>query len=520
MRSLKPRLAPFLLLWIPLALVGLGTGALVEFMRASETLQREGTTLHRIVSQRVDQHDAHLTSLAAVLASSNAESASFRAVIEAMQRFYPRIAAVELIEVDLSAGAPVGGAPSSLSDFDPAALAGRVGDLAPGQAVTLTSRSGSPFYTLIKRVPDAGHGSRALVLVIDARLLTEPEGGLPDDAALKLSDAAGKAIVQHGWPLPAGTWIPDLSFEKALGSRSQPLVLALARRPAPAELLPPGLLFGWPVAAGLGLFLLLAVLRERRASRRAREAVRLHEHDAKLAHAMRVNTVGEMASGIAHEITQPLTAILSQSQAGLRLAQSGGAVPGDLLGVLEANVRHARRAAEILERLRAYVTRREPQRQRNDLNRIVSNVVELSQRDLQERDITLRLELSQPGPQALLDRVSIEQVVHNLVRNAAEAVEAMPAGRREIVLATRLVDGDAEIAVADDGPGIAEADMARLFEPFFTTKSSGMGLGLPLCERLVEAAGGRVAARNGPERGAVFTVRFPALAAELGMAAE
>lgn len=172
------------------------------------------------------------------------------------------------------------------------------------------------------------------------------------------------------------------------------------------------------------------------------------------------------------------------------------------------------------ERLRAYVTRREPQRQRNDLNRIVSNVVELSQRDLQERDITLRLELSQPGPQALLDRVSIEQVVHNLVRNAAEAVEAMPAGRREIVLATRLVDGDAEITVADDGPGIAEADMARLFEPFFTTKSSSMGLGLPLCERLVEAAGGRVAARNGPERGGVFTVRFPALAAELGMAAE
>ena len=102
-------------------------------------------------------------------------------------------------------------------------------------------------------------------------------------------------------------------------------------------------------------------------------------------------------------------------------------MPGDLLGVLEANVRHARRAAEILERLRAYVTRREPQRQRNDLNRIASNVVELSQRDLQERDVTLRLELSQPGPQALLDRVSIEQVVHNLVRNAAEAVEAMPA---------------------------------------------------------------------------------------------
>jgi signal transduction histidine kinase len=515
MESLTPRLLPFLLLWIPLALAGLGLGAFVEFTRAGDALQREGTTLHRIVSQRVEQHDAHLTSLAAVLASSNAESASFRAVIEAMQRFYPRIAAVELIETVSG-----GGVPPNLADFDSAALSARVGALAPGQAVTLASRSGSPFYALVKRVPDSGHGPRALVLVIDARLLTEPEGGLPGDAGLKLSDAAGTAIVQHDWPPARRAPIPDLTFAKALGSRSQPLLLELTRRPAFAELLPPGLLVGWPLAAGLSLFLLLTVLRERRASRRAREAVRLHEHDARLAHAMRVNTVGEMASGIAHEITQPLTAILSQSQAGLRLAKSGAAASGDLIGVLEANVRHARRAGEILERLRAYVTRREPQRQPQDLNRIVSNVLELSQRDLQERGVALRLDLSEPGPRALLDRVSIEQVVHNLVRNAAEAVEAMPAGRREIVLATRLVDGEAEIVVADDGPGIAEADMARLFEPFFTTKSSGMGLGLPLCERLVETAGGRIAVHNGPERGAVFTVRFPALAVELGMAAE
>lgn len=515
MEFLTPRLAPFLLLWIPLALAGLGLGAGAEFMRAGDALQREGTTLHRIVSQRVEQHDAHLTSLAAVLASSNAESASFRAVIEAMQRFYPRIAAVELIET-----ASAGNVPPSLADFDPAMLSARVRALAPGQAVTLASRSGSPFYAVVKRVPDVGHGPRALVLVIDARLLTEPEGGFRRDAALKLGDTAGNAIVQRDWSPPAGRWIPNISFEKALGSRSQPLVLELARRPTLAELLPPILLFGWPIAAGLGLFLLLAVLRERRASRRAREAVRLHEHDARLAHAMRVNTVGEMASGIAHEITQPLTAILSQSQAGLRLSRSGDAAPGDLVGVLEANVRHARRAGEILERLRTYVTRREPQRQPQDLNRIVSNVVELSQRDLQERGVTLRLDLSEPGPQALLDRVSIEQVVHNLVRNAAEAVEGMPAGCREIVLATRLVDGAAEITVADDGPGIAEADMARLFEPFFTTKSSGMGLGLPLCERLVESAGGRIVVRNGPERGAIFIVRFPALATELGMAAE
>jgi len=517
---LKSRLAPFLLLWIPLALAGLGLGAAFEFVRARDALQREGTTLHRVVSQRAEQHDAHLTSLAAVLASSTAESATFRAVIEAMQRFYPRIAAIELA----GPGAPPDGLDGkrseSLADFDPATLAARIGDLVPGQAATLPSRSGKPVYALVKRVPDSGSGQRALILVIDAARMIEPEGGLPETTALALRDASGAVIVRQVGERPPGPAMPELAFERALGSRSQPLILTLSRRPAVAEILPPALLFGWPLASGLAVLLLLAVLRERRASQRAREAMRLHQQDARLAHAMRVNTMGEMASGIAHEITQPLTAILSQSQAGLRLARSGAAEPVDLVGVLEANVRHARRAGEILERLRAYVTRREPQPQPHDLNRIVSNVVALTQRDLQERGIALRLELSPAPLPARVDRVAIEQVVHNLVRNAAEAIESGADTRREITLATRAAGGEAEIAVSDTGPGIAEADLARLFEPFFSTKSDGMGLGLPLCERLVESAGGRISARSEIGRGAVFTVSFPALATAQGIAAE
>lgn len=508
------------MLWVPLALAGLGVGAGVEIMRAREAVQREGTTLHRVISQRVEQHDAHLTSLAAVLASSTAESGTFRAVIEAMQRFYPRIVAVELIGPGISPDVSTGRAPGSLGDFDLSALSARIGELVPGQAATLASAAGTPFYALVKRVPDSGSGPRALVLVIDARLLTEPEGGLPGDAFLTLRDASGTAIVEQGLLVPQKIPIPKFAFEKALSSRSQPLVLTWARQPKIAEILPPGLLIGWPLASWLAVFLLLAMLRERRAGQRAREAMRLHQQEARLAHAMRVNTVGEMASGIAHEITQPLTAILSQSQAGLRLARSGLATSEELTGVLDANVRHARRAGDILERLRAYVTRRDPQPQPNDLNRIVRNVVELTQRDLQERGITLTLELSASVPLARVDRVSIEQVVHNLVRNAAEAIENSPGAKREVVLATRVSGGEVEISVSDSGPGIAEADLARLFEPFFTTKSSGMGLGLPLCERLVEAAGGRIAARSDPGRGAVFTVRFPALAAGQGIAAE
>ncbi|QEL25053.1 HAMP domain-containing histidine kinase [Bosea sp. F3-2] len=517
---MKSRHATFLLLWVPLALAGLGLGATVEFIRARDALQREGTTLHRVISQRVEQHDAHLTSLAAVLASSTADSATFRAVVEAMQRFYPRIAAVELA----GSGAPPGGldgkAAENLKDFDLATLTARIRGLAPGQASTLPSRGRKPFYALVKRVPDNASEPRALVLVIDATRMAEPEGGLPEETVLALRDSSGAVIVQQGRERPPGRAMPELTFERALGSRSQPLILSLERRLAVAEVLPPALLIGWPVASGLAVLLLLAVLRERRASQRAREAMRLHQQDARLAHAMRVNTVGEMASGIAHEITQPLTAILSQSQAGLRLARSGAAKPDELIGVLEANVRHALRAGEILERLRAYVTRREPQPQPNDLNRIVRNVVALTQRDLEERGIALGLELSLPPLPARVDRVAIEQVVHNLVRNAAEAIESNPGGRREIMLATRLVGSDVEIAVSDTGPGIADADLARLFEPFFTTKSGGMGLGLPLCERLVESAGGRIAVRSDAGQGAVFMVRFPALAGEQGIAAE
>ncbi|MGO4676443.1 sensor histidine kinase [Bosea sp. 2YAB26] len=517
---MKQRFLAFLGLWIPLALIALALAAATEFVRVRDGLERDGGTLHRVLSQRVDQHDAHLTSLAAVLASSDASSATFQAVVEAMQRFYPRIAAVALIDFPKSSEMDVGSPPSALRDFDMAALAGKLRELGPGQAGTVASRGGTPFYALVKRLPDTASEVRALILVIDGKLLVEPEGGQPHEIALVLRDAAGAILVQTGVTLPEQGVIPRLTYERALGSRSQPLVLHLAGQPVLADLLPPRTAFVVLTATGLAVFLLLVIRRERRRTAGAREAMRLHQHEARLAHAMRVNTVGEMASGIAHEITQPLTAILSQSQAGLRLARSGGKTPDELVSVLEANVRHARRAGEILERLRAYVSRRDPVRQPADLNQITRNVVELVERDLQERAITLRLELSPIPPWAVVDRVSIEQVVHNLVRNAAEALDAMPEERRVITIRVREVAGEAVISVADQGSGIADADMARLFEPFFTTKSGGMGLGLPLCERLVESAAGRMEVRNGAASGAVFTIRIPVLIAERKVAAE
>jgi two-component system sensor kinase FixL len=516
----KQRLFAVFGLWIPLALVAIALAGTIEYVRMRDAFERDGSTVHRILSQRVDQHDAHLTSLAAVLANSDAPSPVFQGVVEAMQRFYPRIAAVDLIGLSGSPEAIFSSGPSDLQVFSMAALAMRARDLAPGQAGTVAAQNGAPYYALVKRLPDGGAGPRALTLKIDAALLSEPEGGLPDGVALNLRDAGGTLLLRTGVPQPAGSLIPALSFEKALASRSQPLVLQLTRQPVVTELLSPLAAIGLIAATGLGVLLLFVVLRERRTTARARAAAQVHAQDARLAHAMRVNTVGEMASGIAHEITQPLTAILSQSQAGLRLARSDGGASEDLVGVLEANVRHARRAGDILDRLRAYVSKRDPVRQPTDLNLVIRNVVELIRRDLDDRMVALRLELSSAPLFASVDRVSMEQVVHNLVRNAAEALETMPAERRVITISSRLDGGEIEVAVADQGAGISGADMARLFEPFFTTKSSGMGLGLPLCERLVEAASGRIDVGNGADCGSVFAIRLPALIAAGAVAAE
>jgi C4-dicarboxylate-specific signal transduction histidine kinase len=227
---------------------------------------------------------------------------------------------------------------------------------------------------------------------------------------------------------------------------------------------------------------------------------------------MRVNTVGEMASGIAHELTQPLTAILSRSQAGLRLARSPCPDPGEIIGALDANVRLAKRAGDILARLRAYVSNSAPAPEPASLNGLVRNVAELVQGDLERRGIGLELGLDTEDPVSVVDWVSIEQVVHNLVRNAADAVGTVPQEQRMVTVETGSKDGAATIVVRDQGPGIAPADLPRLFEPFFTTKSDGMGLGLPLCERLVESFGGWITAANAPEGGAVFTVRLPLFA--------
>ena len=517
---MNSRAAGGLGVWFALTAVAAAAVAAVNFVRVRDGFEVEARTLHRIVSQRADQHDAHLTSLAAVLATPDRPFATFDAVTEAVLRFYPRITAIEVISV---APAPNlvfttrRGQPRSPGMSE---LAATATNLSAGQTVVMAEPNGTEAYHLVKRLPGATTETGALVMAVDARRLMEPEGDLPVGTHLALHDPSGRRLVQAGEPISSGGLLPNLVFEKALGSRSQPLLLQVARQPGFSELLPPVAAALVTTITGIGVLLAGFVLRERRSAREARERASFHEHQARLAHAMRVNTVGEMASGIAHELTQPLTAILSRSQAGLRLARAPFPDWSEIIGVLDANVRLAKRAGDILARLRAYVSNGGPAPEPASLNELVGNVAELMQSDLERRGIALELDLDPADPVCVVDRVSVEQVVHNLVRNAADAIEVLPQERRTVSVTT-TTDGDAAaIVVRDRGPGIAAADLPRLFEPFFTTKPDGMGLGLPLCERIVEAFGGRITATNAPEGGAVFTIRLPLLGNRRKEAAE
>lgn len=496
--------------WAAFTLAGAGLLGAVNHARLAAAFEAEARNLHRVVSQRADQHDALLTGLAALLATPDPAFQGARAVAEAVRRFYPRVVTVDILTVGAAPRVLLTAREQDSDEAGAARLATPARDLGLGRTALLTEPEAGR-YTLLKRLGEIGPaGPGAAALGVDAGRLAEPETPLDPGTAFVLADPEGRPL--HARPGAEGgvALIPAFAFERPLGSRSQPLVLGLSRRPGLAEVLPPASLLAVALLAAGGVGLALYVLAARRGAREAERQASLRGHEARLAHAMRVNAVGEMGSGIAHELTQPLTAILAQAQAGLRLARGSGEVPPGIVAVLEANARQARRAGDILGRLRAYVGGRTPEPCPTDLNALVRGVAELAGRDLEMRDVALALRLDDAAPLvAAVDPVSVEQVVHNLLRNAADALQAVPEARRTVTVSTRNEGGEAAIIVADRGPGIAPADLPRLFEPFFTTKPDGLGLGLPLCERLAEAFGGRIGAANREGGGAVFTLRLP-----------
>ena len=244
-------------------------------------------------------------------------------------------------------------------------------------------------------------------------------------------------------------------------------------------------------------------------SARQRAEERLRELQAELIHVSRLSAMGEMASALAHELNQPLTAIMNYAQATRRLVD---AVDEErraaLLGLLEKTAQQASRAGQIIHRLRQFIAKGETERMLEDVNAVVEEAAALALIGTGGRGIAVRRALADGLPAVLMDKIQIHQVITNLIRNSVDALTAVE--RREIVIQTRRAGQHrVEIAVADSGPGLAAAVAPRLFQPFVTTKPGGMGIGLSICRSIVEAHGGKLRAGENPGGGTVFTMSLP-----------
>lgn len=229
----------------------------------------------------------------------------------------------------------------------------------------------------------------------------------------------------------------------------------------------------------------------------------------KLLFTSRMMSVGEMAATLAHELNQPLAAIVNYLNGSLRLVgQAGG--PVQVERALQAARTQAEHAAAVIARVREFVRAREPRRDAQDLPLIVDTVLELLRLEAERQQLRVELALAPALPQVYADRVMVEQVLLNLVKNAIEAMREVPAARRGLRIEGRVnLDGEVEVRVCDRGPGLSEAESAQLFSPFYTTKSDGLGIGLAICRSIIEYHEGRLffEARDGG--GSVFGFTLP-----------
>ncbi len=242
---------------------------------------------------------------------------------------------------------------------------------------------------------------------------------------------------------------------------------------------------------------------------RKKAEAKAREHQSELAHVWRVNTMGEMASGLAHELNQPLCAILNYANASLRMMKNDVAASGELIDPIEQIATQAERAGEIIKRIRGLVAKRKPHTSAVDINSLAREVVEMEKSEANLKSITMQSELAEDVPQVFVDNVEIEEVILNLVRNAFDAMSDVSVERREVTIVTCMTKNDAvEICVRDTGKGLADLG-EEIFDSFFTTKVDGLGIGLSISRTIVESHGGKLWAETNPDCGASFRFTLP-----------
>ena len=222
----------------------------------------------------------------------------------------------------------------------------------------------------------------------------------------------------------------------------------------------------------------------------------------------RISAMGQMASALAHELNQPLTAVINYVQATRRMLQTGGATPERLSDIMDKAVAQASRAGQIIHRMRQFMQKGDTERHVENFSKLMEEAVALSLVGAKESSIQVRTETAANLPEVLVDRIQIQQVVLNLIRNSMEALAE--SATKELFIGTTLDENNfIEVIISDSGPGLSEEVVRQLFQPFVTTKEKGMGLGLSICRSIIDAHGGRMWATANQPHGVAFHFTIP-----------
>ena len=491
---------PSLLLWAVVACAGASWLAVARLQQLHAAFETDARIVHRLLSQRVVQHDAIMATLALLqpaTAGGDATSAA-SSPLPRLTSVYPQILAV------LQRSAQGDWPPALQAELAVAEATSRRTGHAAIAALNLPA---GRYYLVLAGLP------ASYALHIDLRT-TIPADEWPMDMATSpvrvTLERDGEAfVVQSGRAEPAA-WSRVYDFHKLLAASSQPLDV-VARRSVGLNELPWWGMLGWCLLTAALWAAGRALWRQRVARQRAEELLRLGQ-------VARLNTLGELAAGMAHELNQPLTALLSNTQAAQRLLADD---PPDLDTAHTAMARaveQARRAATVVGRLRRLVERPDlaGQAQPLPLPGAVHDALHLLEPELAQRVVVPDVTTAPDLPTVLAEPVALQQIIHNLLMNALQALEQVPPAERRLHIAMVRADaGHVALSVRDHGPGIPPEARQHLFEPFYTTRTGGLGLGLTLCESLAQAMGAQLtlapeATTPAPaQRGAEFVLTLP-----------
>lgn len=467
--------------WLSVVALGCLVLARGELARLREAFETDARIVHRLLSQRAVQHEAVLATLALLQPADGAGQPEQR-----LPSVYPQILGVERRAAGATWGEPRLQAAEALSRTRRRPVLAHA-DLAASRYQLLLAAEPASFALKMD--------VRAAVPWAEWPMAAD---GSPVRVALEYG---GQRFEMQPGRIGDGGW--RFEFRKQLAADSQPFDVVAARQVGWDEL-PWAWMGAWCVAVTLAAAALLALARQRGARRRAEELVRLGRVG-------RLNALGELAAGMAHELNQPLTAVLANNQAARRLLQED---PPDLATArtaLDQAVEQSRRATEVIGRLRRAVERPgvSGQMQPVPLQEAMQNVLHLLAPELKRCGLAPRLVAADPGAVVMADPVALEQIIYNLVTNALQALEQVPPGQRELTAELSRGAQTGVLTLSDTGPGIPADVLPRVFEPFFSTRANGLGLGLSLCETLAQGMGGALSAARREPRGAQFRLSLP-----------